>query len=63
MVWSDFADNSLFAGDAVDITGNDLFGQVTLGLPANVVSYSQRVGVIGNTIWWIATNRRTSWSA
>jgi hypothetical protein len=45
----DFADNSLFAGDAVDITGNDLFGQVTLGLPANVVSYSNRIGAIGNT--------------
>jgi hypothetical protein len=45
----DFTDNSLFAGDAVDITGNDLFGQVTLGLPASVVSYSNRIGVIGNT--------------
>ncbi len=45
----DFSDNSLFAGSACDITGNDLFGQVTLGLPANIVGYSNRIGVIGNT--------------
>jgi hypothetical protein len=45
----DFADNSLFAGDACDITGNDLFGQVTLGLPGNLVAYSNRIGAIVNT--------------
>lgn len=44
----DFSDLSLYAGSAADITGNDLFGQVTLGPIANVVSYSNRMGAIGN---------------
>lgn len=45
----DFSDNTLFAGEAIDITGNNLFAQVVLGTPANVFSYSNRLVILGDT--------------
>lgn len=45
----DFADNTLFEGLAIDITGNNLFAQVTLGPCANITAYSNRLAVWGDT--------------
>jgi hypothetical protein len=45
----DFSDNTLFNGIAVDVTGNNLFNQITLGPCAGVFSYSNRLVVWGDT--------------
>ena len=45
----DFSDNTLFDSIAIDITGNNLFAQVTLGLVANITQYSNRLVVWGDT--------------
>jgi len=45
----DFSDNTLFNGIGVDITGNNLFNQITLGPCAGVFSYSNRLLVWGDT--------------
>jgi hypothetical protein len=45
----DFSDNTLFDSDAIDITGNNLFAQVTLGPCANITQYSNRLAVWGDT--------------
>lgn len=45
----DFSDNTLFDALAIDITGNNLFAQVTLGPCANITQYSNRLAVWGDT--------------
>lgn len=45
----DFSDNTLFDTVAIDITGNNLFAQVTLGPCANITQYSNRLAVWGDT--------------
>ncbi len=47
----DFADATLFGGTAVDITGNDLFAQVTLGPSIGVIEYAERL------FWWGEINK------
>src|SRR5579862_9343304 len=44
----DFADTTLFSSIGIDITGNNLFAQVTLGPCAGVFSYSDRLMVFGD---------------
>lgn len=43
----DFADNTLFAAEAIDIPGNDLFAQRTLGPCLGFTVYASRIGAWG----------------
>jgi len=47
----DFADATLFGGTAVDIAGNNLFAQVTLGPSIGVIEYADRL------FWWGEINK------
>lgn len=47
----DFADATLFAGNAIDIAGNDLFNQVTLAPSIGCIEYADRM------FWWGEINK------